>query len=76
MSRHAYILKACSKLWDKGRKDVHFDIYTQEELEAYGIIADPRLSAKEILAANHNSWILTLHNEHGVLDWMISQHRS
>ena len=76
VSRHAYILQACSKLWAKGRRDVHFDIYTQEELEAYGISPDPRLSMKEILAANHNSWILTLHNEHGVLDWMISQKKN
>ncbi|SDZ75750.1 Prolyl oligopeptidase family protein [Lachnospiraceae bacterium NK3A20] len=76
MSRHAYILKACSKLWAEGRKDVRFDIYTQEELEAYGIVADPRLSTREVLAANHNSWVLTLHNEHGVLDWMIAQHKN
>ena len=35
--RHAYILNACNKLWDEGRKDVKYTMYLPEELEQYGI---------------------------------------
>ena len=70
--RHAYILNACNKLWDEGRKDVKFTMYLPEELEQYGIGNTPGLTDKELDAENHNSWILTLHNEKGTLDWMIS----
>lgn len=70
--RHAYILNACSNLWEKGRKDVKYTIYLPEELEKYGIGTTQGLNEKELDAENHNSWILTLHNEKGMLDWMIS----
>lgn len=70
--RHAYIYNACRKLWDEGRKDVKYTIYLPEELEQYGIGSTEGLSDKELDAENHNSWILTLHNEKGILDWMIS----
>ena len=70
--RHAYILNACNKLWGEGRRDVKFTMYLPEELEQYGIGSTPGLTDKELDAENHNSWILTLHNEKGTLDWMIS----
>ncbi len=70
--RHAYILRACTKLWSEGRKDVKYTLFTPEELEKYGIVASPNLSEAEIRGANHNSWVLVLHNEYGILDWMIS----
>ncbi len=70
--RHAYLLNACNKLWDEGRRDVKYTMYLPEELEAYGIGTTEGISDKELDAENHNSWILTLHNEKGILDWMIS----
>ena len=70
--RHAYILNACNKLWDEGRKDVKYTMYLPEELEEYGIGNTEGITDKELDAENHNSWILTLHNEKGILDWMIS----
>lgn len=70
--RHAYIHNACCKLWSEGRKDVKYTIYLPEELEKYGIGTSEDLTAKEMDAENHNSWILTLHNANGILDWMIS----
>ena len=73
--RHAYILRALTRLWEQGRKDVKYTLYTPEELEAYGIFASPNLTEKEIRAANHNSWVLVLHNEYGILDWMISHRK-
>lgn len=71
-SRHAYILNACNKLWAEGRTDVKYTMYLPEELEEYGIGSTAGINDKELDAENHNSWILTLHNEKGILDWMIS----
>jgi len=73
--RHAYILRACTKLWSEGRKDIKYTLFTPEELEQYGIIASPNLTEREIRGANHNSWVLVLHNEYGILDWMISKRK-
>lgn len=70
--RHAYILNACNKLWGEGRTDINYTIYLPEELEQYGIGNTVGINDKELDAENHNSWILTLHNEKGILDWLIS----
>lgn len=72
VARHAYILRAVQQLWEKGRKDVKFVMYTPEELAAYGIGTTPNVSTQDLYAENHNSWILTMHNEYGILDWMFS----
>lgn len=74
-SRHAYLLEACNKLWLEGRKDVKFTLFTQDELAAYGIGTTENLTMKELLEENHCSWILVLHNERGILDWMISHQK-
>jgi len=74
--RHAYILRACSKLWAEGQKDVKFTLFTPEELEKYGIVASSNLTEAQIRQANHNSWVLVLHNEYGILDWMISHRKN
>ncbi len=74
-SRHAYILRAVQKLWEKGRTDVKYTLFTEEELAAYGIGLDQSLPAKDLYAENHNSWILVLHNEYGILDWMLSHQK-
>lgn len=74
-NRHAYILRACSKLWAEGQKDVNFTIFTTEELEKYNIISAPNLSEVQIRSANHKCWVLVLHNEYGILDWMISHRK-
>lgn len=71
--RHAYLLNACNQLWEQGRKDVKYTIYLPEELEKYGIGITEGISAEELDEENHYSWILTLHNEKGILDWMISR---
>lgn len=73
--RHAYILRACSKLWSEGQTDVNFTLFTPEELEKYGIVASPNLTESQIRGANHHSWVLVLHNEYGILDWMIAHRK-
>ncbi len=74
-SRHAYILRACSKLWAEGQKDVKLTLFTPEELEKYGIVASPQLTEAQIRGANHYSWVLVLHNEYNILDWMTSHRK-
>ena len=74
-SRHAYILQAVSNLWKQGRKDVEYVLFTEEELEAYGIGLNPDVTTRELYLENHNSWILVLHNEHCILDWMFSHRK-
>jgi predicted peptidase len=74
-NRHAYILRACCKLWAEGQKDVNFTLFTTEELEKYNIVASPNLTETQIRSANHKSWVLVLHNEYGILDWMISHRK-
>ena len=74
-NRHAYILRACSKLWAKGRKDVNFTLFTTEELEKYNIVASPNLTEAQIREASHKSWILVLHNEYGILSWLTSHRK-
>ena len=71
-SRHAYILRAVSNLWKQGRRDVEYVLFTEKELEAYGIGTTPGVTTRELYLENHNSWILVLHNEYCILDWMFS----
>ncbi len=74
-NRHAYILRACSKLWAAGKSDVNLTLFTTEELEKYNIVASPNLTEAQIREANHKSWIPVLHNEYGILSWMISHRK-
>lgn len=71
--RHKYITDAIMELRDKGNKDARLTIYSPEELAAYGIGIDPDMPLRELFAENHSSWILTYHNEHGILSWLTEQ---
>lgn len=70
--RHAYLFQAYQKLLEDGYTEVHMTIFTPEELAAYGIGCSSDLTMAELLGENHNCWALTYHNEHGILDWLIS----
>lgn len=76
LPRHSYILDACEKLWIEGRKDVKYSIFTPDELAKYGLGVDPTLTVAELAEENHCSWIPVLHNERGMLDWMVSHVKS
>ena len=71
--RHKYIVDGILELRDRGNQDAHLTLYSPEELQAYGIATDPNLSLKELFAENHNCWILTYNNEHGILSWLTEQ---
>ncbi len=70
--RHAYLFQAYQKLLEDGYTEVHLTIFTPDELAAYGIGCRSDLTQAELLGENHNCWALTYHNEHGILDWLIS----
>lgn len=73
--RHKYITEGILHLQRAGNKNAHLTIYSPEELESYGISADPNMTLEEKLLDNHNSWILTLNNEYGIMDWLVSQQK-
>jgi predicted peptidase len=75
-ARHVYLTRAYQKLLADGNIDVRLTIYTPEELAEYGIGCRSDLTYKELLAENHNSWTLTLHNEYGILGWLVSKVKS
>lgn len=73
--RHKYIVDAILKLKEQGNRNAHLTLYAPEELEKYGFSDNPTLSLTEKLAENHYSWVLTYHNEYGIMDWLMSQHK-
>ena len=72
--RHKYIVDAILALKDAGNKNAHLTLYAPEEFEKYGF-SDPSLPVMERFSDNHNAWVLTFHNEHGIMDWLVSQHK-
>ena len=71
--RHKYIVDGIMALRDAGNNDAHLTLYSPEELEAYGIATDPDMPLQAKFGANHASWILTYHNEHGIMSWLTEQ---
>lgn len=73
--RHKYLVDAVMKLKEAGNKDAHLTLYSPEELEKYdiGVIDDMPLQAR--FGWNHMSWVLTYHNEYGIMDWLLSQRK-
>lgn len=73
--RHKYIVDAIMKLKDAGNKDARLTLFAPEEFEKYGF-SNPDLPLMEKFAENHNAWVLTYNNEYGIMDWLVSQHKS
>ncbi len=71
--RHKYIVDGIMELKDRGNQNARLTLYSPEELEAYGIATEPDLTLQERFGANHASWILTYHDEHGILSWLTEQ---
>lgn len=71
--RHKYIVDGILELRDQGNQDARLTLYGPEELEAYGIATEPDLPLKKLFEENHNCWILTYNNEHGILSWLTEQ---
>ncbi len=75
IDRHAYITNTVMSLLEKGKKDIHLTLYTSEELEKYHIPQNPELTWTQRIGTNHRSWILTYHNEKGILEWLVSHNK-
>lgn len=73
--RHKYIVDGIMALKDAGNRNARLTLYSPEELEAYGLATDPDMPLAAKFGANHASWVLTLHNEHGILSWLTEQVR-
>ena len=73
--RHKYIVDAILALRDAGNRDARLTLYAPEELEKYGIATDPDLTMRELMWANHWSWVPTYHDEHGIMSWLTTQVR-
>jgi len=71
--RHKYIVDGVLALKDAGNKNVHLTLYSPEDLAAYGIATDPDMSYAERFGANHAAWVLTYHNEFGIMSWLTEQ---
>ena len=69
----AVALGMLAKLQQQGNKDAYLTLYSPEELQAYGHGLDVNGDYRALFSDNHNSWNLTLNNEHGIMSWLTSQ---
>lgn len=53
--------------------NVQYYIFSDEEMNAYGIGNTEGLTAAQIGSEMHNSWVLAFNNEQGVMDWLMAQ---
>lgn len=72
--RHKYIVDGIMAVKDAGNPNAHLTIFSPEELAAYGMGTDPDISLEQRFSENHGCWSLVYSGEHGILDWMVSQH--
>lgn len=73
--RHKYLVDAVMKLKDDGNADAHLTLYSPEELQAYGIGIIEDMPLKALFGWNHMCWVPTYHNEHGIMSWLLNQHK-
>ena len=71
--RHKYLADAVIQLKDNGHKNAHLTLYAPEELQAYDISLDPETPYDELFGENHMSWVLTYHDEYGIISWLLNQ---
>ncbi len=73
--RHKYIVDAIMELKDNGHKNAHLTLYSPEELAAYDVAVTPGLTHEQRFSENHASWILTWHDEKGIMSWLFNQYK-
>ena len=72
--RNQWIADAILYLRRQGNLDARFTMFSREEIERYQIGTDPGTTLVKKLQQNHcAAFVLTYHNEHGIMDWMTSQ---
>ncbi len=75
-TRHLQIVEGVEHLRAQGNLKARYTLYTAEELAAYGLGCHPALTEEQRWGENHASWVLTLNNEYGIMDWLMSQHKA
>lgn len=57
----------------KVNENAHIYIFSDEEMNAYGIGSSEGLTEAQIGSEMHNSWVLCFNNEQGIMDWLWAQ---
>ena len=74
--RSKYLIDGVLHLMDEGNTNAHLTMFSKKEIERYGFGTEPNTDLQEQLGLNHNAaWVLTYSNEHGIMDWLMSQHK-
>ena len=73
--RHKYLTDAYANLIANGNKNAHITLYSPEELAKYDIAIVEDLEPTQRFSENHYSWVPTYNNEHGIMTWMLNQHK-
>ncbi len=71
--RHKYLVDAVMELKDRGNKDAHLTLYSPEELAEYDIGIVPDTDYTTLFSQNHASWVLTYHDAHGIMSWLLNR---
>lgn len=72
--RSKYLIDGVLNLMDQGNENAFLTMFSQKEVESYGFGTEPGTTLAEHLGLNHNAaWTLTYNNEHGIMDWLMSQ---
>lgn len=71
--RHKYITDAIMQLQNEGNKNAHLTLYSPEELAEYDIAITEDLTHEQRFGENHQSWVLTYHDEKGIMSWLLNQ---
>ena len=71
--RHKYITDAIMQLQNEGHPNAHLTLYSPEELAEYDIAIDDELTHERRFGENHQSWVLTYHDEKGIMSWLLNQ---
>lgn len=74
-TRHLQIVEGIEHLQAAGSRHAHYTLYSAEELAAYGLGCHPALTEEQRWGENHHSWVLTLNNAYGIMDWLMAQRR-
>ena len=73
--RHKYITDAVIQMKEQGNREAHLTLYSPEEMAKYDIGIVPGVPYEQRFGANHASWVLTYHNEHGIMTWLLNQRK-
>ena len=71
--RHKYITDAIMQLQKDGNTNAHLTLYSPEELAEYDISIVDDLTHEQRFGENHQSWVLTYHDEKGIMSWLLNQ---